>query len=834
MAGLVATLLIGVGAVAKDLAELADRELLWSLLAPAEDELPPAEGDVDRLLLSIDWEDLGKLERRREEALGRGVLITRPDDFVPARLAVGSRDELMRASVRLKGDWTEHLEGRQWSFRVKLRGEGRYSGMKTFSLQHPRHRRGIHGWIYHQVLKREEILALRYRFVRLQLNESDLGIYAVEEHFDRRLIEDNGFRDGPILRIDEGLHWQLVAEKGLSPPIRSLSELSDIQPYSASRIATEPAFREAFVRAASLLEGVRGGTVPLARAFDVTKTARYYALSDLTGAHHGISWANQRFYFNPLTARLEPIGFDADAGQPIVKTAFELGKGFAPLFRDEGFQHAYLGELERLAAPSYLDALFTELGPEIARNRSILEGVTESPTTDPRAVYRANQLVIRKVLEPLRALRAHLASVPTSPAASGEPAEVALDVVNLSPLPIEVTGLELSRGRRGSLATPTILAPFSPGAVRAEPVLFELEPNASNRWLDTAGAKLLYRIAGTQTPRTEAVLPWPAPRAELVPPDLLHATKGLESLPFLEDTGDGGLRILPGDWTLDRDLIVPAGHRLRCGPGVSLDLVRGASLLSYSPLDFQGSPEEPITLRSSDRTGHGLLVLDAGAESRLDHVHFVDLSAPRGQGWAMTGAVTFYQSPVTISGSFFARNHTSDDALNVFRAQIRMTGTRFFDLPSDAVDVDFGTGAIRGCDFERILGDAVDVSGSRITLAQSSFRDVGDKALSVGEMSHLRFSDVTIERARLGVVSKDASQVEGRDLRLQHSDIGFAAFRKKVEYGPAAIDVYSYDADQITELYALETGSTLTLESETLAANAENLRERFYPGGVTE
>ena len=807
----------------------------WSNQSPPK--IAPAEGGVDHLYLSIDWEDLAKLERQREEALRLGVLVSGPDDLVPARLALDQQDRLMKAKVRLKGDWSEHVKGRHWSFRVKLAGEGRLFGMKTFSLQHPRHRGGIHGWLYHRVLRREEILALRYRFVRLHLNDTDFGVYAVEEHFDRRLIEDNGFREGPILRIDEGLHWQLVVDDQLSPPIRSLSELSDIRPYSSSAIDAPGPLRESFLRAASLLEGVRNGTVPLADAFDIAKTARYYALSDLTGAHHGIGWANQRFYFNPVTVRLEPIGFDADAGKPLTKTAMELGQGFAPLWRHESFQRAYLGELERLIGPNgrtpdYLDDLFAEIGPELARAQSTL---TPDPSSRiaPQDVYRANVGVIRKALQPLRALRAHLASAPIG-AQMAERSRIQLDVVSLSELPIEVVALTRGEDLTLSLPEPVTLSRWGPGSVQVDPVIFDVELSQRDRWHDLSGAALQYRIAGTQKLMTETLLSWPAPRAELVPPDLMQPVQAPEAQPFLETTDDGELRILPGEWVIDRDLVIPRGQRLKCGPGVVLDLVAGASLLSYSPLDFQGLPEEPIVIRSSDRTGQGLLVIDAETESRLEHVHFADLSAPRGRGWAMTGAVTFYQSPVVISGSSFVRNHASDDALNIFRSPLRITNTRFHDLPSDAIDVDFGTGEIRHCAFERILGDAVDVSGSQITLGQSTFDNIGDKAVSAGEHSYLRFVELDITRARFGVVSKDDSKVEGRGLELHDGDIGFAAFRKKSEFGSASIMAYKYQAEGLNSLYELETGSTLVLESENMPANAQNLRERLYPGGASE
>ncbi len=119
-------------------------------------------------------------------------------------------------------------------------------------------------------------------------------------------------------------------------------------------------------------------------------------------------------------------------------------------------------------------------------------------------------------------------------------------------------------------------------------------------------------------------------------------------------------------------------------------------------------------------------------------------------------------------------------------------------------------------------------------LAQSTFRDIGDKAVSAGEMSRLRFLEIEIARAHMGLVSKDDSTVEGRDLELRGGEIGFAAFRKKAEFGSASIAVNRYHVEGVASLYQLETGSTLTLDSETMPANAENLRQRFYPGGASE
>ena len=103
--------------------------------------------------------------------------------------------------MRLKGDWTDHLFGDKWSFRIKVKGDNTLFGMKQFSIHHPRARNFIYEWLYHQALKREGVLSLRYDFIEVTLNGKNLGVYALEEHFEKRLIEHNQYREGPIIKF---------------------------------------------------------------------------------------------------------------------------------------------------------------------------------------------------------------------------------------------------------------------------------------------------------------------------------------------------------------------------------------------------------------------------------------------------------------------------------------------------------------------------------------------------------------------------------------------------------------------------------------------------------
>ena len=77
------------------------------------------------------------------------------------------------------------------SYRIKVKGDNTILGMKQFSIHHPRERNYLNEWLFHKTINREGLISLRYYFVKIILNGNDLGIYALEEHFERRLLENN-------------------------------------------------------------------------------------------------------------------------------------------------------------------------------------------------------------------------------------------------------------------------------------------------------------------------------------------------------------------------------------------------------------------------------------------------------------------------------------------------------------------------------------------------------------------------------------------------------------------------------------------------------------------
>ena len=161
---------------------------------------------VEPIKLDIKYKQYEKLQKKRNEAIKKGVLITSKNDYVKALLTDGQVK--LDGEIRLKGDFVDHLSGSKWSYRVKLKDDNTFLGMKKFSLQSPVTRNYLWEWVFHELLRNEGLPSLKYYFRPLIVNGNNLGVYAIEEHFDKILLESNGFKEAPILKFSEKLFWK--------------------------------------------------------------------------------------------------------------------------------------------------------------------------------------------------------------------------------------------------------------------------------------------------------------------------------------------------------------------------------------------------------------------------------------------------------------------------------------------------------------------------------------------------------------------------------------------------------------------------------------------------
>jgi hypothetical protein len=292
-------------------------------------------------------------------------------------------------------------------------------------------------------------------------------------------------------------------------------------------------------------------------------------------------------------------------------------------------------------------------------------------------------------------------------------------------------------------------------------------------------------------------------------------------------TSGNKITIPAGIHEITEPVIISEGCEVEIMAGAILNFTGGSFFLSYSPVTAQGEAGREIVIRSEDVSSMGFIVLTARGKSFLNHVIFDGLKSLNYHGWSLTGAVTFYESEISLSDVQFI-NSRSEDALNIIRSEYSMTNCLFKNISSDAFDMDFSDGTIEFSDFENIRNDAIDFSGSTCTVRKCHVKNAKDKGISVGEGSMVRADSILIENVNIGMASKDNSLLEVRNTEITDSHYGLVACRKKGEFSGAVIRTERLKLQNISNLYLIEKGSELFLGKEFIMGTENGVADLLY------
>jgi len=281
------------------------------------------------ITLEIDYDDYRTLGATRIKALEAGVLLDSFQVYVPASLTYQGVER--KAAIKLKGmrptHWSHPIK---WSFRiVLLKGEKKISNMKTFSLQTPAQRGYYIDALYHDYLEQVGVINLQYDFVRLNLGGMNLGKYMIEEFFDAPILTRLGKSNGPIIRFDfegfwAGIEWYNHKLPGLRDSLTATYYSAPIKSYKYAS-GTYKEWDEDSEKGKALLESFRLGEKSTKKVFNLEKLAHYFAVNTLFGNQHPALLTNLRFYYDPATGLLEPIGYDIEGLYSLEKdTEFEF------------------------------------------------------------------------------------------------------------------------------------------------------------------------------------------------------------------------------------------------------------------------------------------------------------------------------------------------------------------------------------------------------------------------------------------------------------------------------------------------------------------------------
>lgn len=750
------------------------------------------------LYIDMKFKHLQKIQQKRDEALRVGLLFASQDDFVPATIRLG--DKAVRVKMRLKGDWArDHLTGDKWSYRVKVSGDDAILGIRVFSLHSPQDRNWDNEWLLLNQLRREGVLAPRYSFARLVFNGDDKGIYAVEEHFSKELLEVQHRREGVIIKLEETYlrHYlaALMPRKPSDPVIRHVLSYRrhEATAFRQTQIARSPVLSGQRDAALQLFRSFIDDGLPASEVFEVDKLARFLAVGEFWGAWHMLRWHNARFYYDPIEAKLEPIGFDAthSVGRPPeLPSIYALDEGWArQALGDAVVARAYVENLVRISSEAYLQELRDAFMKDW--HESVMDVLhVEWPYYNSQvwSTLAQRQLYIRRLLQLDQIMLAYAVPAETSSSRTASGRDAVVRVGSIVGLPVELLGFRIGDGElipaRGEAPEPVIL----PGMRRGEPVSYSslrvVLPEKADVPVTAVG-----RIIGTERSHSVPVSIFQfdmqakgaKPRAPSLPRLLgLH--------PFIEKTTDPDvLHVRQGEWSVKGDLIMPDGICLTAAEGTTLRFAPGAILLTSGSLQFRGTAAAPVRLLPSASNWGGVMVSNA-PPSAWEHVEVRGTLGIDRKTLTATGGVTFYNTTVDFLRCRFLES-SAEDSLNLVSTSVTLRKCEFGECRSDALDSDFVTGSLNECSFHDVGGDAIDISGSELEVVEILIHKVGDKGISVGERSYLSAFSVLITDARMAVVSKDLSLVNVVGLTVRNAAVGLASYVKKTEYGPAEINV---------------------------------------------
>ena len=799
------------------------------------------KNNLETITLDIPFENLRKISEKRQTALKINKLFSSDDDFVKA---VISHDGVSsKCKVRLKGDLPDHWSGEKFSLRVEMKGEKLLKGMSVFSLQDPATRSDTEEWLFLNTLKREDCMGVKYYFVNLIINGKKMGIYALEEHFSKEFIETNRRREGVIVRFDDYYIWKK------SQPFESSNiEWNSIYRSSPplfrnkSRVRSNINLSKQCENAMNLLRLVQTEEINASNVFDADKLGKFLAISHIWHAAHGFGIDDINFYFNPVTALLEPIGFGAEPGFYGHFCYFTSG-GYNETWvnyslKDPVVASSYLKYLDYFSSENYLLGLKNEYSVYETKIRNLLlcEFLWKGPTIiwkNYHKIFKYNPwenlfnrcAKIKSELSEKRLVNVHGFKLHSS----GNDYKVV--VRNSTAYPVEIISLQTSNQKWlpqnliansdedhhpvNPLTGNLYLPPHKNGLIHTEDdLLLNIENISSSDNVIYLEAKFLG-------------LPSPVILTKI---NLDKFSFDIDQSPFgqqklkLDGTShefkqnSNTITIKKGVYEINNDLFIPYGHKLVVEPGVNFLFSSNSTLISRSPILAVGNERQPIVFKAKSNSWAGILIESVDKNlSLFKNVHFEDIhgvgSGPNPSGsdknaWVMTGGVTISRSKVRFEKCIFD-SFSTEDALNIISSNFEIIDTNFSNTFSDAFDGDFVVGTITDCKFDNVNGDAIDFSGSDANISKSSFYKISDKAISVGENSKVNIKSCSISDVSFGIVSKDSSytNIESNTSVKKATIAAFSAFQKKALFGPAFLKANEVSTDSCMKDFLIQERS---------------------------
>ena len=729
---------------------------------------------MDNIEIFIKFKNYKRILDDRENSINRGFL----EDPMEVNGEIKFGERIYKAKFRLKGDLDDHwISNTRLSLRVKLKDGKTIYGMNSFSIQKPRSRQHPYEQAFQQVMNQTSNLSLNTHYAKVIVNGDDWGIMNIEEHFSKEFLEKKQKKESLIFRFSDDRKWKNYEKS--SDNVFASYLLSDSRLhgtfYNSKRYLEDEHYRKvySYVMQERLLENH-------SYLYSTKKHMELFYASLFWNSFHTLADHNTKYYFNPYSLELSPISSDQDIFTDLNSNFVnslkdhDFNLNFRQIFKfsinEDNNDKFILNSLNGIKdAENYLNK-FKEIFPlDEYKDVSILKN-------NQKKVISSKE----NILETLKNISDKNYKIKSDTNISEKQLSDLLDFVhvrhfvdgsfeffNLLPFDIEIKEIFLDD-------EPYNINPFIVPA-------FDEEINSSTSIITNLVGIFDNRIDVISTYKGEA-------RKTKVYPSMikgvfnpLRKEASIDNT-ILKERNYKDFYISPGMWFVDDPLLVDGN--LSMDAGTKLIFSEDAYLIVKGKVNFNGSENNQIEFLPKDKSWKGFyLISDKESKSTIKNLEVRSTSAMQVGVLNLTGGFTIYNSDILLKNIRFL-DSTAEDSINIVNSEIEIDNLNIERSISDGLDCDFCEGIIKNTFVNKIGGDAIDFSGSKVDIENVKISDVQDKAISVGEQSFIRISEGEFINIGVGVASKDSSETYINNSTIRDFEL-FAAmtYQKKMIFG---------------------------------------------------
>ena len=702
---------------------------------------------LPKMELQINSANFQRIKDKRAEAMGKGILFSSQDDMVKANIRADSLT--MSCNVRLKGDLLDHLHGEKWSYRVELKNKKAWKQMTKFSVHNSNARSHLAEWVMHQMMRKEGIISPKYDFFRFSVNKKDLGIFAFEHHFENEMLAENNRLVAPIIKHNDDGFWENIHG--------GLKNYNWVPSAQMELFNKENDNNESFVKLYQhghnqlyhyLYSGKKAQEV-----FDLDKMARYYALIEIGHGKHAQLLTNIRFYVNPTSGLLEPVGYDfyssnlpkiTEGWRPIGQ--WENGKNIRErsnvgscylinLFADFSFFELYLSYLDKFTDPDYLDQRFKEMELDIVMRNNYINSDTTYRDYKydfhehlKKAVYTRKKLIPMPYVA-LKSFKDH------------QNGNVHLQSFHFFPL--KVIGYNSSIGKV-FLDEPIILDSYSPNAS-----LTTYEVKCKNK-----PTEIIYQTLGVDSILYHKIGNNFLPKQYDRP---IHEFVSISKSKQFQNNS-GSFMAIEKNIIIDKHYKVSQGESINFPSGTKVQFIAGGSLFIEGNIIAVGSPNERIVFLGNNSKGAGMVLSNSKGKNEFNYCLFNNLSAYSQGALTLDAALNIDESEVQFENCRWNLTNALVD-VKINNSEFTFYNCSFENNAGSAINSFYSVGKINEIDIADYGKDGIKQVGGNISGGEIKISDVMGTAISINDFAYARLEKLKFVGCHNSVQASNHSDI---------------------------------------------------------------------------